>query len=133
MHAGVETKFLPMSVSKREGKVREKGVDVALAVDAMKIGLSGTIYVAVLVAGDADFVPLLRELMKVGVRTLIVYFEYETQDGYKTYANERLLAAANYPLNINALENDKEFRHTFQSLFKKAPRKTDLESGAPEA
>ena len=89
----------------------------------MKIGLSGTIDVAVLVTGDGDFVPLLRELMKVGVRTLIVYFEFETDDGYRAFANERLLAAANYSLNINALEKDKEFRHLFQSLFKKAPAK----------
>jgi uncharacterized LabA/DUF88 family protein len=129
MHAGVETKFLPMSVRQTDGKVREKGVDVALAVDALKVGLSGTIDVAVLVTGDADFVPLLRELMKVGVRTLIVYFEYQTDDGYKAFANERLLAAANYSVNINALEKDKEFRHLFQSLFKKPVPKNEKESG----
>lgn len=129
MHAGVETKFLPMSVRKADGKPREKGVDVALAVDAMKIGLSGTIDVAVLVTGDGDFVPLLRELMKVGVRTLIVYFEYETEDGYKAFANERLLAAANYSLNINGLEQDKEFRHLFQSLFRKPVPKTTPDAG----
>ncbi len=128
MHAGVEPKFLPMSVSQKDGKVREKGVDVALAVDALKVGLSGTIDVAVLVTGDADFVPLLRELMKVGVRTLIVYFEYETDDGFKSFANERLLAAANYSLNINALENDKEFRHLFQSLFKKTTPKSNVDA-----
>ncbi len=132
MHAGVEPKFLPMSMSARDGKVHEKGVDVALAVDAMKIGLSGSIDVAVLAAGDADFVPLVRELMKVGVRTLIVYFEYETEDGYKGFANERLLAAANYCLNINALEKDKQFRHTFKSLFRKPDRKNRLETGKSE-
>ena len=124
MHAGVETKFVPMSESKKDEKPHEKGVDVALAVDAMKVGLSGTIDLAVLVAGDADFVPLLRELMKVGVRTLILYFDYKTEDGYKAFTNERLLRAANYDLNINALEQDKEFPHAFKSLFKKTLHKT---------
>jgi uncharacterized LabA/DUF88 family protein len=132
MHAGVDTKFLPMSMGKKESKVKEKGVDVALAVDAMKVGLSGTIDVAVLVSGDADFVPLLRELMKVGIRTLIVYFEYESEDGYRSFANDRLLWAANYSLNINALEKDKEFRHAFKSLFKKTVRKESSETAKDE-
>lgn len=131
MHAGIEPKFLPMSDGQKDGKVHEKGVDVALAVDALKAGLSGTIDVAVLVTGDADFVPLLRELMKVGVRTLIVYFDYKSADGHSAYANERLLAAANYALNINALEKDKEFRHQFQSLFAKPPPKHDAAVKTP--
>ena len=53
MHAGVEPKYLPMSQ-----KHGEKGVDVALAVDALQVGLGKMIDVAVLVTGDGDFVPL---------------------------------------------------------------------------
>ena len=55
MHAGVETKYLPMSQTQGE-----KGTDVALAIDALQVGLSNTIDVAVLVTGDGDFVPLVR-------------------------------------------------------------------------
>jgi uncharacterized LabA/DUF88 family protein len=46
----------------------EKGIDVALAVDALQVGLGGTIDIAVLVTGDGDFVPLVRALNKQGVR-----------------------------------------------------------------
>src|SRR5438477_5981722 len=59
MHAGVEPKYLPMSQ-----KLGEKGVDVALAVDALQVGLGQMIDVAVLVTGDGDFVPLVRALNK---------------------------------------------------------------------
>ncbi len=112
MHSGIEMKFLPMSTSKGE-----KGTDVALAVDALQVGLKGQIDIAVLVTGDGDFVPLVRELMKNGVRVLIAYFGYEDRD-CKSFANERLLNCANYEVNINDLENNKDFKAFFKSLFR---------------
>lgn len=114
MHAGIEVKFIPMS-----GSSREKGVDVALAIDALQIGLEGKIDIAVLVTGDADLVPLVRALMKQGIRVMVAYFEY--QDGEdKSFANERLLSVCNYTLNINSLEHDKDFKAQFKGLFRRA-------------
>src|SRR5437899_969682 len=66
---------LPISMSQTQG---EKGIDVALAVDALQVGLDGKIDIAVLVTGDGDFVPLVRALNKRGVRVLDVYFEFQT-------------------------------------------------------
>lgn len=117
MHSGIDTKFLPMSTAKGE-----KGTDVALTVDALQVGLKGQIDIAVLVTGDGDFVPLVRELMKNGVRVLIAYFGYEDGE-YKSFANERLLNCANYEVNINDLENDKEFKALFKSLFRSGGEK----------
>ena len=74
MHAGVDPKYLPMSQ-----KHGEKGVDVALAVDALQVGLGQMIDVAVLVTGDGDFVPLVRALNKQGVRVLAAYFAFESR------------------------------------------------------
>jgi uncharacterized LabA/DUF88 family protein len=59
LHAGVEPKYLPMSQS-----LGEKGTDVALAIDALQVGIDGKIDIAVLVTGDGDFVPLVRALNK---------------------------------------------------------------------
>ena len=117
MHAGVEVQFVPISHSSD----KEKGVDVALAVDAMEVGLDGKIDVAVLVTGDGDFVPLVRRLMKHGIRVAGFYFEYEhfhNNNNYRAFANKRLLEACNYSLNINQLENEKDCRGLFQSLFR---------------
>lgn len=46
-------KYLPTSQSGKS----EMGSDVALAIDAMQVGLEGKIDIAVLVSGDGDFVP----------------------------------------------------------------------------
>lgn len=114
LHAGIDSKHLPMSTSDQE-----KGVDVALAVDALQVGLNDQIDIAVLVTGDGDLLPLVRALNKNGIRVLIAYFSYESESGAKSFANDRLLAAANYEMNINSLEDDKEFRALFKALFRK--------------
>src|SRR5256712_12112671 len=115
MHAGVEPRYLPMSQTQGE-----KGIDVALAVDALQVGLDGKIDIAVLVTGDGDFVPLVRALNKQGVRVLGVYFEFESKDGSKSFINERLVGAANYAVDIDALGSSKEHKQDFGTLFRKA-------------
>jgi uncharacterized LabA/DUF88 family protein len=114
MHAGVEPRYLPMSDT-----AGEKGTDVALAVDALQIGLGGKIDLAVLVTGDGDFVPLVRALNKQGVRVLAAYFKFDGRDGAKSFINERLLAVVNYAVNISSLEGDKDFKEAFKSLFRR--------------
>ncbi len=113
LHAGVEPKYLPTSQSQRE-----KGTDVALAVDALQTGLDEKIDVAVLVTGDGDFVPLVRTLNKQGIRVLAVYFDFTDKSGRKCFINERLLNCCNYSLDISALDKDREFKSSFKSLFR---------------
>ena len=128
MHAGIEPKFMPMPQSGPS----EKGADVALAIDAMQVGLGGLIDLAVLVTGDGDFVPLVRALMKHGVRVMAAYFEYEEGD-HRSFINERLLNVCNYSMNINAMEKDKDFKAIFKGLFRKpedrSPEKEPASAG----
>jgi uncharacterized LabA/DUF88 family protein len=111
MHAGIETKFFPMSQTQGE-----KGIEVA-AIDIFQIGMDGIIDVAVLVTGDGDSVPLMRALMKRGIIVVVAYFGYE-ENGKKSFANQRLKDSCNYVLDINSLETDREFKTQFKSLFK---------------
>lgn len=114
MHAGITPKYLPTSQSGQP----EKGVDVALAIDALQVGSEGKIDIAVLASGDGDLIPLVRALMKQGIRVMAAYFEYD--DGkHKSFINERLLAICNYEMNVNQLETDKDFKAAFRSLFRK--------------
>ena len=114
MHAGIEPKFIPMS---QQGG--EKGTDVAMAVDALQIGLDGKIDIAVLVTGDGDFVPLVRALNKQGIRVLAAYFDFQDSQGKRSYINERLLNCCNYAIEITKLEDDKDFKNSFNRLFRK--------------
>src|SRR5262245_55053833 len=120
MHAGVEPRYLPMSQTQGE-----KGTDVAIAVDALQVGLGGTIDIAVLVTGDGDFVPLVRALNKQGVRVLGAYFKFEAKDGKKSFINDRLHSVVNYAVDIDALANDKEYKQAFRSLFWKSAATED--------
>lgn len=113
MHAGIDAKFLPMAQSSN----MEKGVDVAMALDILEVGLSDIVDLAFLVTGDGDFVPLVRSLMKHSITVGLAYFEYE-EDGRKSFANERLKDACSLAININSLETDREFKSNFKSLFK---------------
>jgi len=116
MHAGVEPKYVPMSQAQGE-----KGVDIALALDALQVGLEDKIDIAVLVTGDGDFVPLARALMKNGVRVAVVYFEYESEKR-KSFANERLLSVSNYSLNVSSLDKDRRNQDIFRSLFRQTEK-----------
>ena len=112
LHAGIEPKNIPMSES-----LGEKGIDVYMAVETLQVGLDDKIDIAILVTGDGDFVPLVRTLMKNGVRVGIAFFEY-TDKEHKSFANERLISSANFAVNINSLENDREFKTEFKTIFR---------------
>jgi uncharacterized LabA/DUF88 family protein len=111
MHAGIQIKYLPMAQNNRE-----KGVDVALAVDALQVGINGQMDVAVLVSGDGDLVPLVGALMQQGVRVVVAYFEYEDEKD-KAFANDRLLSCSNYQLNLLQCETDKQLGTLFRAMF----------------
>jgi len=63
----------------REGYVRrgpkrqQKGVDVMLSVDAMENAVRGNMAEAILYAGDLDFEPLVKGLVRLGVRVIVCY------------------------------------------------------------
>lgn len=112
MHAGVTPKYVPMSQTQGE-----KGVDVALAIDALQVGIEGKIDMAVLVTGDGDLVPLARALMKQGIRVAVAYFEYEGKRN-QSFVNKRLVDACNYALNVNAMEKERRYQSLFRGLFR---------------
>ncbi len=113
LHAGIEPKFLPISPTQGE-----KGIDVALAVDALQTGLDGKIDIAVLVSGDGDFFPLVRVLNKQGIRVVAAYFDFTDKMGKKCFINERLLNCCNYTMDISALDKNRAFKTSFKSLFR---------------
>ena len=72
MRAGVVTHYTPF----RRGR-KEKGVDVWLALEAYELTHLKKFDVVVLIAGDADFVPLVRKLTALGSRVMLVGWDLE--------------------------------------------------------
>lgn len=75
MDSGITTHFLP--VKSTNGKRVEKGIDVWFALEVYEnVRLNNYDYV-VLVTGDGDFVPLVKRLNLLGVKTILLHFDYE--------------------------------------------------------
>ena len=123
LHARIEPKYFPRSQSQGE-----KGVDVALTVDALQTSLDGKIDIAVLVTGDGDFVPLVGALNKQGIRVVAAYFEFTEKEGRSSFINERLLRSCNYEVDIAALQENREFTSMFKSLFRTSAEWDNRES-----
>ena len=72
---GVTTHYLPMGHAGTE-----KGVDVWFALEAFELAIYKRFDVCVLIAGDADYVPLARKLNTLGTRVMVVGWDFEYAD-----------------------------------------------------
>jgi hypothetical protein len=70
-----ELGFAPRVFKKERGEERAKGVDIALCCDVLAHGASGNYDVAVLVAGDRDYVPLIEEVKRLGRIAVVAFFD----------------------------------------------------------
>jgi uncharacterized LabA/DUF88 family protein len=66
--------FSPQVFKKVKGQEKSKGVDIALAKDLLSHAHGGNYEVAVLVAGDGDYVPLVEEVKRLGKLVYIQLF-----------------------------------------------------------
>ena len=98
----VQSMHLPLR--NNNGKYEEKGIDVLFAVEAMTLAALGQIDVLVLIASDGDYVPLIRKLPSLGVRTMVMSwnFEFEDSDGRMsvTRTSQDLLHWCTYPIDM---------------------------------
>lgn len=98
----VQSLHLPLRAS--HGKYEEKGIDVLFAVEAMAMAALDQIDVLVIVASDGDYVPLIRKLPSLGVRTMVLSwnFEFEEPDGRMavTRTSQDLLHWSTYPIDM---------------------------------
>ena len=66
--------FHPELFWKEKGK-RSKGVDLTLAKDLLSHAFWGNYDVAILLAGDGDYVPLVKEVKRMGKVVYSVFFQ----------------------------------------------------------
>lgn len=100
MSEGVHTHYLPLR--NIYGRKEERGTDVWLALEVHEMALQGKIDVAVLVVADTDYVPLVRKLIAMGVRVMLISweFEYINDEGTRvvTKTSHELMNLAHYPV-----------------------------------
>ena len=67
--------FHPEVFRKPQGHTKSKGVDITLATDMLSHCFHGNYDVAVLIAGDGDYVPLVTEIKRMGKVVYLAFFE----------------------------------------------------------
>jgi hypothetical protein len=93
------------------GSSGEKGIDVWLALKAFELCVFKRFSVVMLIAAEGDYVPLVRKLNALGVRVMVLEWEFEftTEDEKlgETKTSQRLLNETTYPLLMNRIIDDK--------------------------
>jgi uncharacterized LabA/DUF88 family protein/cold shock CspA family protein len=97
----ITTHYLPVSGS------AEKGIDVWLALETYELAVLKRFNVIVLIAGDGDFVPLVRKLNALGTRVMLLGWDFRYQDENgeerETKTSQALQAEATYPLMMSSV------------------------------
>jgi|FLOH01.1.fsa_nt_gi uncharacterized LabA/DUF88 family protein/cold shock CspA family protein len=97
--AGFESHYQPVAGGK------EKGVDVHLALDAFQHCTSRNLDVCVLVTGDSDFVPLVRNLHSYGTRVMVLGWNVSMTDELgveqETRCSFYLLQESTHPIHVH--------------------------------
>ena len=111
--AGVTPHFLPL-FAHDDGRPREKGVDVWLALEAFDLARAKGLNVVVLVTGDGDYVPLVRKLNGLGTRVLITAWDLRHGDDRfgsgTTRTAQALIDEVTYPLMMGSIIDDRSRR-----------------------
>jgi cold shock CspA family protein/uncharacterized LabA/DUF88 family protein len=108
--AGVQSHILPLS-----SKGTEKGVDVWLALEVFEHALSKRSDVVVLIAGDSDYVPLLRKLKHTDARSVVLGWTIPDSDGFRGIGTSiSMLHEADQSIAMEAVLND---RREAEDLF----------------
>lgn len=120
---GVNTHYLPLI--NVNGKKEERGADVWLSLEALELTILKKLDYVVLIASDTDYVPLIRKINSYGVKTVLLYwdFEYINDDGSKivTKTSSDLCSCVSYPLSMHDIieegfnRNDNTIKELFSS------------------
>jgi uncharacterized LabA/DUF88 family protein/cold shock CspA family protein len=114
MRENIVTHYLPLRLGENNSW-QEKGIDVWLALEAYELTIYKRFDVLVLVAGDGDYVPLVRKLNTLGTQVMLISWDYsyynESGGISETKTSRQLLEEVLYPIVMNErIENnlDKE-------------------------
>ena len=121
MMEGVTTHYLPVRTT-FQGYRQERGIDVWMALEAFELSLHKQFDVVVLIASDSDFVPLVRKLHTLGVRVMLLGWDYEYYDEEgrrrSTVTSQYLWEEVTYPVAMEKfIDKDSDENFAVTRLF----------------
>ncbi|GHV95545.1 hypothetical protein AGMMS50293_18650 [Spirochaetia bacterium] len=129
MRENIVTHYLPLRYGENN-MYQEKGIDVWLALEAYELAIYKHFDILVLVAGDGDYVPLVRKLHTVGTQVMLISWDFsyhnENGDMMETKTSRQLLEEVFYPVQMHQRieQNNNDFiKEVFvpERTFEKLP------------
>jgi uncharacterized LabA/DUF88 family protein/cold shock CspA family protein len=120
MRENVVTHYLPLRMGENNS-LQEKGIDVWLALEAYELAQYKRFDILVLIAGDGDYVPLVRKLNILGTLVMLVSwdFAYINENGLteQTKTSAQLMEEVYYPIpmaeKIDSFPGDEFVKNLF--------------------
>ena len=115
MNEGVNTHYLPIQGNS------EQGIDVWLSLEAYELTILKNYDIMVLIAGDSDFVPLIRKVISRGTRVMLLGWNFEYTDDVgtlrQTTTSIRLINESTYPVMMQDVMSGDSNDITVKQLF----------------
>lgn len=119
MYQNIIQHVYPVQVDPKTGLANEKGIDVWLSLEAYELAVLKNYDVMVLLAGDSDYVPLIRKINGLGTRVMMLGWdiEYETTNSVgKTFrvvtrTSQSLIEECSYPVMMDKIIEDRSNRN----------------------
>lgn len=131
MRENIVNHYLPLRYGENN-TWREKGIDVWLALEAYELAIYKRFDMLVLVAGDGDYVPLVRKLNTLGTQVMLISWDYSyyNENGTitETRTSRQLLEEVLYPIVMNERIDQQPSTDIINELFVREKRETNSES-----
>ncbi|MCL2557035.1 MAG: NYN domain-containing protein [Treponema sp.] len=105
MRENIVSHYLPLRLGGDGSFVQEKGIDVWLALEAYELAIYKRFDILVLIAGDGDYVPLVRKLHTLGTQVMLICWDFayhnEHGDPVETKTSRQLLSEVFYPVQMS--------------------------------
>ena len=120
MYQGIVQHVYPIQLNPKTGFVTEKGIDVWLSLEAYELAVQKGFDVMVLIAGDTDYVPLIRKVNGLGTRVMLLGWDFEydsSSSSGKAYRNvtrtsQALMDECSYPVMMNERIDDRKNKYS---------------------
>jgi len=105
MRENIVSHYLPLRFGGDGSFVQEKGIDVWLALEAYELAIYKHFDILVLIAGDGDYVPLVRKLHTLGTQVMLICWDFsyhnEHGDMVETKTSRQLLSEVFFPVQMS--------------------------------
>jgi cold shock CspA family protein/uncharacterized LabA/DUF88 family protein len=137
MRENIVSHYLPLRYA-GEGTIgQEKGIDVWLALEAYELAIYKHFDILVLIAGDGDYVPLVRKLHTLGTQVMLICWDFsyhnENGDVVETRTSRQLLSEVYYPVQMHQKIDQNNSEHLKDLFVTERPQETTFNLGQKAA